>query len=563
MRIGLSPAPARVTPRRREAGYPLALALAVLLGWAARLYFVLGADFPLHDGALFYAMARDLQRSGYLLPAYASYNSASIPFAYPPLALYAAGLLDDLTPLSLLDVFRFLPLAVSLLTVAAFFLLGRSMLPSRAATALAVLAFGLLPESFRWAIMGGGVTRSLGYLFAILALHQIHSLYADRKSGRALPAAAFAGCAVLSHPELGWFTAYSAALLFAARGRSRAGLVSTVLVALGTLAITAPWWVAVLARHGTTAFLSAASRGGPLYSGLAWLLYGNVTGEAYFPFLGALAFLGVLACLAERRLLVPAWLLLAFLLQPRGARLEAAVPLALLAGLGAADVLLPLLSGALPVHPHSPSRPLEPRAPAHPAATEQAPKPEPAAEVTGGLRPRGRLAVALLAFLLGYEISALRDAQRPYLAALSRDERQAMSWVATNTPESSAFLVVTSDPWGLDRSSEWFPVLAGRVSVATVQGYEWAGSAKYARRIAQNEAAQACAARGAECLEGWARETGVAFTHVYLPRRPPVGHDGECCLSLRSSLSADPRYLLVYDGPGAVIYRRRSGPDAR
>jgi hypothetical protein len=74
-------------PLQTDVGMTVALASAVLLGLLIRLSFVVGTDFPLNDGALFYTMVRDLQQVHYRLPLYTSYNGAQIPFAYPPLAL--------------------------------------------------------------------------------------------------------------------------------------------------------------------------------------------------------------------------------------------------------------------------------------------------------------------------------------------------------------------------------------------------------------------------------------------------------------------------------------------
>jgi 4-amino-4-deoxy-L-arabinose transferase-like glycosyltransferase len=125
---------------------------------------------------MFYAMARDLQHNGYRLPEFTTYNSANIPFTYPPLGFYASALIDDLTPLSLVQVFRWLPLIATCLTLPAFYLLAKSMLTSRVALVASVLAFALVPRSFMWLLMGGGVTRSLGFLFAILALYCVHRL---------------------------------------------------------------------------------------------------------------------------------------------------------------------------------------------------------------------------------------------------------------------------------------------------------------------------------------------------------------------------------------------------
>src|SRR5712691_11167098 len=100
----------------------------VLLGTAVRLARVLTTDFPLNDGGLFMVLVRDLQRAHYLLPATTSYNGGAIPFAYPPAGFYLVGLLNGSTHIGLVDLFRFLPAAISALTVYAFYRLARRLL---------------------------------------------------------------------------------------------------------------------------------------------------------------------------------------------------------------------------------------------------------------------------------------------------------------------------------------------------------------------------------------------------------------------------------------------------
>ncbi len=135
---------------------------ATFVGGLIRLWFVLQSDFPLNDGGMFYLMTQELERAGYRLPACTAYNGAGIPFAYPPLGLYLAGLTADLGHWPLVDVFRFLPLAFSVLAIPAFYGLAGALLADEQQAAVAVFAFVLLPNSFTWQIMGGGVTRAPG-----------------------------------------------------------------------------------------------------------------------------------------------------------------------------------------------------------------------------------------------------------------------------------------------------------------------------------------------------------------------------------------------------------------
>ena len=543
--------------RMRARLFFLAIGGAVLLGFVVRAAHVLAADFPLNDGGLFYAMVRDLQNAGYRLPDVTTYNRAGIPFSYAPLGFYVAAFLDDLTPLDLFAVFRFLPLVASGLSVAAFFLLARAMLSSRLAVVVAVFAFALIPRSFVWMLMGGGLTRSLGLLFALLALHQVYLLYTRREGRFILSAALFAGLTVLSHLETASFLAYSIVIFFLAYGRHRHGLVSSAAVALGTLAFTAPWWAAVLAEHGLAPFLAAGATGGTIFTGglvrsdIVWsLVRFGASNEPLFPLIGTLALLGVLACLAARSYLLPAWWVTIILLDWRAFKTFTTVPIALLAGIGVVSILAPFMT-RLPGQLAAGSQALRRLNDDRPAR----PWPDHALRAL-------TLPLLLIFFLCYATFSALATGSAvggevPFLVSLSRDERAAMQWVAYNTPPRSRFLILTGSGWPTDKTSEWFPVLASRQSVATVQGYEWLPNGAFDRQIDVYDQAQGCALRASVCIGAWSKEWGIPFTHLYVPKTPA----GQCCTTLLFSVGDDPAYDLVYDGPGATIYTRRTnGP---
>ena len=68
--------------------------LSVLFGAWVRFLPTLETDTPINDGGMFYVMIADLRANHILLPAFTSYNHLSIPFAYPPLSFYVAGLIS-------------------------------------------------------------------------------------------------------------------------------------------------------------------------------------------------------------------------------------------------------------------------------------------------------------------------------------------------------------------------------------------------------------------------------------------------------------------------------------
>ena len=122
-------------------------------------------------------MIRQIQSTGYGLPFSVAYNRTEIPFAYPPLALYVAAAVSDLTHTDVIQVLRVVPSILTLLALGAFYLLAQSVVSWKPAMAASVLLFALLPGSYVWQMMGGGITRALGLLMSLLALHQAYRFY--------------------------------------------------------------------------------------------------------------------------------------------------------------------------------------------------------------------------------------------------------------------------------------------------------------------------------------------------------------------------------------------------
>ncbi|MGE5595040.1 MAG: hypothetical protein ACM3S1_03275 [Hyphomicrobiales bacterium] len=531
--------------------YEIGIAVALSLGVLVRAIQVFGADFPLNDGGLFYQMVRDLQANHYIPPATTTYNHTGIPYAYSPLAFYVAGFADDLSPFSLLTLFRLLPLLFTCLTLVAFWRLARTMLTSDMAVVAALAAFALIPRSFIWLVMGGGITRSLGLLFAILALEQIYRMYRRADTRTVVLASVFSAACVLSHLQTGWFLAYSAALMWAFLGRDRVGVRASLFVAAGVIALTSPWWLTVVSEHGVEPFVAANSTGGTVFSNdatrtssLLSIARAISTSEPFFPLIAALGLLGAVLCFASNRFLLPAWWVAIILLDVRAFATYASLPIGLLAGVAVAEGLVPLLQ--------RPSRLI----PGKEGATwlsapgrAEAPR-------------RGWVAHARPLFVLGcllYYAAFAAMVKEPGLGeltsldTLTAGEREAMQWIAASTPEDARFLVIPGDSWETGKESEWFPALTGRTSVATVQGLEWVPDNAFGEGIEAYFAAWGCGFGNAECLDDWANRWDRPFDYVYLPAR-----DGSlCCGGLEASLAGDPRYLRVYDGAGGVVFERR------
>jgi hypothetical protein len=242
-----TPAPSRRAARLQHVVPPAVVTAAMLAGAYLRFMVVARVDFPLNDGGLFYVMTRELMQAHFRLPAFTAYYAANIPFAYPPLGFFLAGFVTSLTGWPLLDVVRLLPAVLSTLTIPAFFLLSRAMLRSPGQAAAATFAFAVLPRTFTWFVMGGGLTRAPGFLFAILMLHRAYLMFTRGARRDVAWTGALGSLVVLSHGEAAWFAIYSAALFFVFVGRGRRALAHAVHVAIVVVVLTAPRWATIIA----------------------------------------------------------------------------------------------------------------------------------------------------------------------------------------------------------------------------------------------------------------------------------------------------------------------------
>ncbi|MEK6191324.1 MAG: glycosyltransferase family 39 protein [Chloroflexota bacterium] len=504
----------------------LLIGLVTVAGLVVRAIPVLLADFPVNDGGLFLAMTHAIQDAGWALPATVTWNGTDLPFVYPPLAFYGAGALEAMFGADLFATFRWLPLVASTLIVPAVFLLGRAILRSDLGGAMAVLAYALAPASYVWMIQGGGVTRSPGLLLAVLAIWQTVVLVRQPTRRGAVVVGLLAGVTALVHPGAAVFAAISGVLLLILEGRTRSSIVHAA-GALGVAALVVlPWVVIVVSRHGVGALTDVPSNGPNPLAALLALFAGRVTGV---PFTDPLAILGValaVLSLIRRKWFLPLWLTASLALSYQ----YAMIPFGMLIGVLAVDLAALVARGA------------ESGAADHPAAPPWIPT----------------IGVAVLAACLLIEgIASAATVLNPGapVHALSPERREAQAWVSDNTDPNATFAVITDSQWSGDPDSEWFPLLAGHRSVATVQGSEWLGQAAFYAQVTAHRALQACVyPASVSCVREWLAEWPADY--LYLPSGPLHGPNSpsDCCAELRGALAADDQYALLYDGPGASIF---------
>jgi hypothetical protein len=500
----------------------LLLGLTMLVGLAVRAIPVAVSDFPVNDGGLFVAMTRAIEAAEWRLPETIAWNGMDLPFAYPPVAFYLAGFINAVFGADLFSVFRWLPLVASTLIVPAVFLLGRDLLRSDLGGLVAALAYALTPASFVWMIQGGGVTRSPGLLLAVLAVWQTVLLVRKPSRARVVGVGLLAGATALVHPGAAVFAAASGVLLLLFEGRTR----SALLHAAGALALAGlvvlPWAAIVVSRHGLAALTDVPSNGPDLIAALFAVLAGRVTGA---PFLDPLAILGLglaLLSLIRRRWLLPIWFLASLLVSYQ----YAMIPFGMLIGTAAIDLarLQPSVEGSAS---------------------------------TGATRWIPTVGAAVLAGCLVIEgLAASATILNPGapVHALSPERRAATEWVASHLQPDATVALVTDSVWSGDPDSEWFPLLAGRRSVATVQGTEWLGQAAFDAQVQAHRALQACVRPASvSCVHDWLAEWPADYLYLPSGRLHGPSSPPDCCADLRAGLLADPAFSVVLDDAGATI----------
>jgi hypothetical protein len=493
--------------------HTVSLFLAILVGAFVRLIHPLNGMFPLNDGGLFFTMIQDLQNAAGVLPNITSYNQAQIPYAYPPLAFFLTRLIANLTNIPLMDLIRLLPPIFSCLTIAAFYRLARRLLVTREITVLATFAFALLPTAFDPLIVGAGLTRALGLLFALLTLAELHAYCSSARQFRWWRLSTLAGLTLLSHPGMAWFTVYSSAIMIIFHSQGNTKTLRTLTVsALGTGLLTAPWWGTLIARHGLNALLSPFQT--ESFSAISLLTPFSMlfTNEPLVDFLAVFAFLGLIANLKSRSWYLPIWFGMVFMFEPRLGAAYSAVPVALLAGVGMGASLLGSKQAG-----HHPSR----------------------------YHLIQRLA---LGFLCLYGLVAAYLA--PQYQRLSQEQVDSMDWVQANTTEDATFIVLTGEPsYGTDYVSEWFPTLTTRISIATPQGYEWLPDQQFNLRASRHTELQTFIDRDWEALALWAQSNQIDHSHMYIAKTAN--------LSLLNWSDSSPNYRVVFENEAAIIFEKQ------
>jgi asparagine N-glycosylation enzyme membrane subunit Stt3 len=506
----------------------LILLAAILFGGIFRLLPAWLAGFPVNDGGMFYAMMKDLQANHYAPPLFATYNNTAIPFAYPPLGFYAGAGLSDLLNVSLIAVLQWLPAIVHTVCIPALYFLARELTGSKITSAVTAFAFALTPHLNTWLSVGGGLTRSFGTLFLVLTILFSHRLFIKNNTRDIGWTILFGSLTVLSHTESVVFAIGIPIYIWLAKSRTLKSALQGGWVALGVLLLAGPWYGLVISRHGIETLLSALQTGGQtIWAVLRLINIDLVTEEPYLDLLGVFGILGMATLLARRQYFLPLMFALMYLIQPRSAHTVGNVPLAIAAGVFTVEVLLPAISKL---------------------------------DETNHTRGLTVLSAVLMPYLL---VNSIYQAFMLSQNHVSEGGQAAMQWVRENTPADSQFLVLTGEPEAMcDSSGEWFPTLAERTSLSTLQGREWLLGNKFGEFLGHRAALQNCINEGLECLNRESEYFGDDFDYIYIAVNTPThacaikDSAGKTTRGLAIALDNSLRYSIAYQSKTVAIFEK-------
>jgi hypothetical protein len=238
---------------------PKAAALpAVALALAAFLLFYSAFRFSLPIGyAGLYAQASEqIAQANFRLPDVIHfYGPGDIPFAYPPLAMYAMALSIKIG-ISPTRYMRFIPPLLSLLALVPLYLLAERASRSRFAALVAAGICAASPALIAAHTSAAGIVRALGFLLLLCGFYIFERAVEQGSLPLSVLAGLFFGLVGLTHLFYALFFALWAGCWIIAKPNLRSIKAGAICVSVGAL-IAAPWIGLVMYRHGSDPFLNA------------------------------------------------------------------------------------------------------------------------------------------------------------------------------------------------------------------------------------------------------------------------------------------------------------------
>jgi hypothetical protein len=325
--------------------------------------------------------------------------------------------------------------------------------------------------------------------------------------------------------------------VFSVKAMDVKALIKTVLMYIaGTALLTSPYWLTVLTRYGITPFVAAFSTGEfNLVTSFAHLLSMSFTDESIVTYINVLAIIGLFYCLFARKWRLVIWFLLIIFVSPRSVNRPLVFPVTIFAAMAVCQIILPEFDRLFIKQDQK--------------SGHKGRKPIPFRYVFIAFS-------VLFPFLLGFLPPTGGSSA---LSALTQPELDAMEWVRNNTPEASQFVIIDSaNTWGVDRLNEWFPALALRMSLTTVQGTEWLPDHRFEKQKADYYELKKCAQAGLSCLETrLTADNSFGGTHILFSKSDCSTGNGICLANLVLSFQQSENYQKIFENDRVIVFKRQ------
>ncbi|HQN04027.1 MAG TPA: hypothetical protein PK174_01295 [Anaerolineaceae bacterium] len=508
-------------------------------GFILRFQYIQDPTFPLGDGGLFFSMTNDLIENNFRIPLFTTYNNSQIPYAYSPLAFYLAAGIHILLKIDLLKIFLWMPFLLNLCTIPLVFLFSKQFFKDNSYALITTAIWSISMPAFEWLIMGGGLTRSLAYTASITSLLLLLIHLQTEKKSALLGMILFGGITALSHLEVFLVNCVSILVIWAYMKQKplKRSIWLLVLYYLGCGLFLLPYILITINNHNFQLFINGF-RGGEfsLLPQLFKIILFNYTQEFSINIVGVLALLGIFFQIKKRDYLLVVWFFLILFIDPRSINRSVILILCLLATIAIQQVVKPAFGGG-------PSNKKSVAA----DQFENTPR-----------KKRIPLFSVILAFLFLQVFSLVYFqffVDNLTLYQVKIPARNAYDWINNNTTSDSKFLVLTSSPgWHLDHTAEWFPALAHRTSIATVQGTEWLPVGRYYKARLFNETIKDCMVSDYSCISSLLDKEKISVDYIWVSKEKCENKSKICTLPFLSRIREDSNYQLVFENDGVVIF---------
>jgi hypothetical protein len=337
-------------------------------------------------------------------------------------------------------------------------------------------------------------------------------------------AAFLSGLTILSHPTASLFLVFSIILLFIYKWSGQ--WIKVVVIGLGAMLVSSPWWISTLSVHGMSPFLGATNTGHVDWFQAKYLLTLNFEYENRFflPIVSLLALVGLFNKARRKALFLGLLVGLGYIFIPRGGIDFLTIYVALLGTLG-----FDLIADAI---------------------SDQAVQGTTNERQIWIFSRKPRIALLFLVIYTFIGAYTYKYVDEKGDLHLTQETFQAMIWLKEQTPLEATIIALPPDEshrnWPNDYWGEWLPTISERVSLSTVQGYEWL-PALFSEKIYHYISLRKCTSSGLICIESWQDQIQINADYLF------IGDKEKASLLIEELETAN--IELVYSNDKAVVFK--------